>query len=415
MEGFISINIYFHSSAAVSLCLANMFFLGSSDSKAFGNSKWVILGVCMSFLVEQCFSFSTPPPPSFHNFHNDPNDDENNNPDWNLPKTILLSTTIALSGQGVSESSSSTSTFSDYEPTWYASTTTFDNTSLPSTPSANQIKQHTGNILQNSLSFWNKKIQKFTQQTKQKQSKRQPKNQENNQEELEQLQQTQITQITAPKSSIFSIPLLQHAGQQARLIGNTLTTPGVQHLAKILTQHYHRMGYPLCSVTGATLSLDGKCQVQTQEPRNFDEPVNIAFAKEMVIDDSGNTITFRQYKEQWEAKQPKNRRHLLQRSSSNIQKNDLNTTYVQTIGKTRNDKIAKAIGLKKGEVFRWDAQKWKTVVQSGIWDKVLSVEPIRLKDGSVQLRVICQECPRRHVEYGVTKSLYTGTCYSINQ
>lgn len=36
------------------------------------------------------------------------------------------------------------------------------------------------------------------------------------------------------------------------------------------------------------------------------------------------------------------------------------------------------------------------------------MEPVRLEDGSIQLRVICQESPPRRVEYGVSKSLYTG-------
>jgi len=38
----------------------------------------------------------------------------------------------------------------------------------------------------------------------------------------------------------------------------------------------------------------------------------------------------------------------------------------------------------------------------------LHCEPIRLEDGSAQLRIIAEESPQRRIEYGVTKSLYTG-------
>ena len=231
------------------------------------------------------------------------------------------------------------------------------------------------------------------------------KSQKSKEEEgLAQLASVKIKTVSAPNSTILSAPLLQHAGQQSRLIGNTLTTSGVQYLAKILAQHYHRMGYPLCSVTGATLSLEGECKVETEEPRLSREPVNIAFAKEMVLDEEGNSLSFRQYKEKLDSSKVK----------KNVKREDLNTTFIQTTGKTRNTVVANAIGLRQGEVFQWDPNKWKNVANSGIWDKVLNVEPVRLQDGTVQLRVICQESHRRRVEYGVTKSLYTGEQTNAN-
>ena len=104
-------------------------------------------------------------------------------------------------------------------------------------------------------------------------------------EELAQLASVKIKIESAPNSTILSAPLLQHAGQRSRLIGNTLTSSGVQYLAKVLAQHSLPMGYPLCPVTGATLSLEDEFKVETAELRLSRESVNRAFAKEIVLDE----------------------------------------------------------------------------------------------------------------------------------
>ena len=263
---------------------------------------------------------------------------------------MLYSVVVGTTSEGISVSNSIT----DFEPALFFSASKTDN-NFPPTPSATQIKENTGNVLQSTYKFWNTKVQQLTKHKKKNQTNKNIKSQENAQE-IEQLRQTEISNITAPKSSIFSRPLLQHFGQHARLrIRNTLHIPGIQHLAKILAHHYHWMGYPLCCFSEATLTLDGKCQIRTQEPRYFEEPMIIAFAKEMLVYNDGMRIQYRLV----------NIRNIWKQSNLVVsketefntlplypsKKEHLKITYVQTSGKTQSDAIAKAIGLTKKDTF----------------------------------------------------------------
>ena len=129
------------------------------------------------------------------------------------------------------------------------------------------------------------------------------------------------------------------------------------------------MGYPLCCFSEATLTLDGKCQIRTQEPRYFEEPMIIAFAKEMLVYNDGMRIQYRLV----------NIRNIWKQSNLVVseetefntlplypsKKEHLKTTYVQTSGITQSDFIAKAIGLIKKDMFNVihkDGKQWLRVV-----------------------------------------------------
>ena len=388
------------------------------SNRSCGNEKqlWRMISLCCIVLIQiVCVgSFWLPPPPpppppffngNINNGNNDNNDDDNNNNnnfEYGLPG-LILSSAVTVHRNPESNSFSIISSNENPSHTFSLSSSSSSSgnseasTPIKSTTSTEQITANTKNLLQNTITFWKNKWSSFF--VKQERQKQQKNMDAEKAADIENLKNIKIKEVVAPDSRILSHSLLRHAGLQTQLIGNKLSTSAVQRIAKILGQHYQRMGYPLCAVTGATLSEDGLCQLQTEEPILNSEPVSIAFAKEMVLDENGNAITFRKYRDQLTLQSP---------SASLPKRSELNTTFVQTSGKTRNNAIAKAIGLKKGDVFQWDAAKWKNVVNSKIWDKVLQVQPVRLQDGSIQLRVICQESNRRRVEYGVSKSLYTG-------
>ena len=67
------------------------------------------------------------------------------------------------------------------------------------------------------------------------------------------------------------------------------------------------------------------------------------------------------------------------------------------------------MNLIAGKPFQWDSTRWKKVASSGIFSNVLQVAPRRMKDGTVQLQVFATEPPPRHLEYGLGKSLYSGS------
>lgn len=220
---------------------------------------------------------------------------------------------------------------------------------------------------------------------------------------LEALKTMKVQTVALPNSTVVPREVINLAARRSGLIGNPLRTDRVQEFAKSLKRWYEMRGYVLHEVTGATLRTESAtAEIQVQEPQVSQRPVDIVFCKEMVVDEeTGNLMTFRQYKE----------RHLKRRTigSRDITKKDTNTTFIQTTGKTRPNCIAQVLGLKAGQHFQWDSNRWNMIRRSGIFGRILSAGPKRLQDGSVQLQIMATEAPARHLEYGVSKSLYTGS------
>ncbi len=134
-------------------------------------------------------------------------------------------------------------------------------------------------------------------------------------------------------------------------------------------------------------------------------PVNIQFAKEVIIDpDSGDTTSMREYR----AKVEKRKGRSLHKEEWSDITSGLNTTLIEVSGRTNPKIISKRLNLHPGRHFQWSAQRWQNVANSGIFSRIWRASPIRMSDGSVQLQVVAQEAPPRNLEYGISKSLYTG-------
>lgn len=218
---------------------------------------------------------------------------------------------------------------------------------------------------------------------------------------MEQLKTTPVKSVTAPNSTVLPQDVVSMAAKRSNMIGNPLRIETVQEMARNLKQWYTNRGYVLNSVTGATLKPDSAvAELQVEEPTVSKQPVGIIFLKEMVQDDDGSVVTYRQYK----------RKHAERKSFGHdkIEKADLNITYVQTTGRTDSSRIAKALKLKRGKPFQWDGNRWRNVAGSGIFSRVFKASPERTKDGTVQLQILATEPPPRNLEYGISRSLYTG-------
>ena len=219
---------------------------------------------------------------------------------------------------------------------------------------------------------------------------------------LDELKNLPIRGVTVPNTTVLPPEVVRVAVKRSGIIGNPLRADRVHEVAKSLKLWYMRNGYVLHSVTGANLQADtATAEILVEEPSISSQPVEILAVKEMVITDDGDLLTFRQYLDR-EANR-KAFRH------DRIEKSDLNTTYVEAVGRTSHDKVAKALRLCPGKPFQWNGDRWKTISGCGVFSKVLRVSPQRLRDGSVQLQVIATEPPPRHLEYGLGKSLYTGS------
>jgi len=219
---------------------------------------------------------------------------------------------------------------------------------------------------------------------------------------MEQLKTTPVKSVTAPNSTVLPQDVVAVAAKRSNMIGNPLRIENVQEMARNLKQWYMRKGYVLNSVTGATLKPESACaELQVEEPKVSHQPVGIIFLREMVVDDDGSVVTYRQYR----------RKHDQRKSFGHdkIEKADLNITYVQTTGRTDSSRIAKALKLKRGRPFKWDGNRWHNVAGSGIFSRVLKASPERTKDGTVQLQILATEPPPRNLEYGISRSLYTGS------
>eukprot|EP00814_Leptocylindrus_danicus_P016343 CAMPEP_0116020056 /NCGR_PEP_ID=MMETSP0321-20121206/9582_1 /TAXON_ID=163516 /ORGANISM="Leptocylindrus danicus var. danicus, Strain B650" /LENGTH=620 /DNA_ID=CAMNT_0003490699 /DNA_START=213 /DNA_END=2075 /DNA_ORIENTATION=+ len=222
-------------------------------------------------------------------------------------------------------------------------------------------------------------------------------------EVLADLSKLPIAAVTASQSKVLPKEVVELAAKRSGMVGKPLSSARVAECAKFLKQWYQRQGFVLSSVIGATITPDGVTDLKVEEPTLADDPVAILFAKEMVVveekDGTEGTMTFKEFRKK-ELKRNKTR--------PPTKRSDLNTTFVQTEGRTKSEPIARTLNLHPGEPFRWNKSRWDRILRSGLFSRVLRTTPERLKDGTVQLQVIASEPPPRNLEYGVTKSFYTG-------
>jgi hypothetical protein len=254
-----------------------------------------------------------------------------------------------------------------------------------------------------------------------------------------------VQRIRVPNTTVLPADVVQVAAKRTQLLGNALRMDRVQDFASTIAKWYRRNGFILHSVTGATLLPESAtADIAVVEPKVHRQPVNILFVKEMVVDttvavdddddaaaadsgaegssssttrDSRNStssnsrtqlLTYRQYKDKYE-KHPSRRRTLGGSSDSSIRKEDLNITLVETTGRMKSSVVARALGLRPGMHFCWDPSRWQNVARSRVFSKIWQARPAPMTDGTVQLQLVVQEAPLRHLEYGVGKSLYTNS------
>ena len=263
------------------------------------------------------------------------------------------------------------------------------------------VSRGTSSLLKTSKNFWSEALESLSQRLS---NIFKPKAPTEDELEMEKLRSTVVSKVIIRNVNGTVVPqsVLDTCAARAGLLGGVLTPGPVQDMARLLKQYYQRQGYVLSSMTGATLVLDdaneGVVEISVEEPlMSSDEPVAIAFAKKQVVHpQTGQPMSLSDYK-----------KNLTRSQLQNFNPNKLNTTYVQTQGKTRASVVAKALGLAASEPFRWSETDWTSIQRSPVFQEVLQAEPVRLEDGSIQFRIICRERPVRNLEYGVSKSLFS--------
>lgn len=207
-------------------------------------------------------------------------------------------------------------------------------------------------------------------------------------------------------SEILPKSIVRSAAQRSGMVGSAMNSDRVRECANQLKKWYVQRGYVLHSVTGATLhSENGTATLAVEEPIVSSIPMAIKFTKEMFVDpETGEPVARRRYREKVE----KQKGRALRNEEWVAIAREMNSTLIETDGRANPRKIGQRLGLLPGNHFQWDGNLWKTVAQSGIFAKVFAASPVRMNDGTVQLQVLCQEAPPRNLEYGVSKSLYTG-------
>ena len=205
--------------------------------------------------------------------------------------------------------------------------------------------------------------------------------------------------VDAPNSTLLPSSVLDDAGRQSGLVGGKFHPEAVEDCAARVRQWYNSAGYILNSVTGATLDANnGIAKLDVEEARMSSNPVDVICVKEVAIDDkTGEMMSIGAYR----------KKIAQEHGQSAVQ--TFNTTFVETTGKTRPLALAYALGLRPGEPFRWDRNRWDqigSVSGSRLFSRVWSVSPTKTPDGTVQLRVVASEAPARNLEYGISKSLY---------
>jgi outer membrane protein assembly factor BamA len=252
---------------------------------------------------------------------------------------------------------------------------------------------------------------------KQKPTFLQSKEERRQNELIAQLRTTPITTVKIVGNSTVVPPeVVQIAAKRAGLLGKPLQTQSVQQLAQSLKQWYDRQGYILHSMTGATLQVETQtAELAVQEPKSSSPPVALVYCKEMVIDPAdGSLLTIRQYRDKMASDlfnslaDTDSNTHFGRRRRPKFDRSAVNTTFIPTDvgGRTDPRRMASVLGLEAGKPFMWQPHRW-SVVSRKLFKKALRATPQRMPDGTVQLQLVVQEAPARHLEYGISKSLYT--------
>jgi outer membrane protein assembly factor BamA len=268
--------------------------------------------------------------------------------------------------------------------------------------STNDVVAGAKSSMQTTVSYWSHAIESFKGKVKNTFSR----NKKEAQEEEIDLAKVKIEDIQAPKSDILPDVVIKRAAQRSGLLGSTLRADRVNECARQLKKFYMQRGYVLHSVTGATLHTENRtATLNVQEPVLAKTPVAITFAKEVPIDpETGETTTRRKLREKIERRKGRP----LRGDEWNKISNNLNTTLIEANGRTNARTLSKRLGLRPGKHFCWKGERWQRIAQSGIFSKIWQANPVRMGDGTVQLQVLAQEAAPRNLEYGISKSLYTG-------
>ena len=213
-------------------------------------------------------------------------------------------------------------------------------------------------------------------------------------------------QAVKVNSEILPDTIVERAALRSGMLGSGLSSDRVSECARQLKKVYLQRGYVLHTVTGATLNADsGVATLNVQEPTVHALPLDIKFAKEVPIDpETGEATTRKKYRDKLE----RSKGRPLRKEEWTAIAGGLNTTLIESRGRTNPRTLSKRMGLKPGSHFQWNGDRWQSISRSGIFSKVWNASPVQMEDGTVQLQVLAQESPPRNLEYGLSKSLYTG-------
>lgn len=214
---------------------------------------------------------------------------------------------------------------------------------------------------------------------------------------LKRLQKISVQHVSVPNSTILPQSVINEAVVQSNMLGQPLDHSRLENFSVHLMQWYRSNGYNLHEISGAILDpATATAQVSVVEPKVADVPVDIVFVKELVHDtDSDALLSVKDYQNPVKSDRP-------MRTSMNI------SLAPTKAGRINPRSIAAAIGLKPLEHFRWDPTRWKQIAGSPIFSSIFGASAVKLPNERVQLRMIVKERPLRNMEYGVSRSTYTG-------
>ncbi|CAM9585948.1 unnamed protein product, partial [Ectocarpus sp. 8 AP-2014] len=173
-------------------------------------------------------------------------------------------------------------------------------------------------------------------------------------------------------NSIIPRDVLTSAAVKSGLLGREASVERIQACARILSEWYQYEGHIFSGVVNAAISPNGTVAFSVNEPVvSGVEPIQLSYYKTADIRDPNSGLV-------------------------QVEK-----------GKTKASTIAKGLGLKGGEHFKLDAQRWRGVLGSGLFSGVqLSGAHQNAEDKGMTLDINVEE--RNSVVFapGVTKTLF---------
>ncbi|CAM9575195.1 unnamed protein product, partial [Heterosigma akashiwo] len=222
------------------------------------------------------------------------------------------------------------------------------------------------------------------------------------------------------KSSVLTVQAIKDADAQTNLTAHGVyDEERVANFVSLLNYWYNTQGYILSGIKSHALYANGTLELRAFEARLAPQPLHLEFVRRVPVpqleelgEDAGSEGAGPEEPASEGQKGPGQKKQQKKAPAAPPPPAPPTNFTLAAVpgnrGKTRPRPVARALGLRSGEVFRWQPERWAAVRQGGLFaDADLRVNLV--DDATVQLVITAREEKTALLSPGLTKSMGDST------